>query len=95
MNSANLGRFVGPKPVLVAALLLTLLAAGIALGSYYFPSEIMTARRGQLSFIPREYRLQFVEYRLLGGVGSASVFVVIATGWLGTGGFVGSGMTRV
>jgi hypothetical protein len=69
--------------ILLVVLALALLATGLSFGSYYFSTETLTSRRGgQLSFIPRDYRLMLVEYRLLVGAVTGGVAILFGAAWL-------------
>ena len=71
-----------PRRGLVMLLLLLALAAGLAWGSYALEDRTLTGRRGPLTVIPRDYRLWFVDQRLILGLVTSSSFVSVAAGWI-------------
>ncbi|MCB0166751.1 MAG: hypothetical protein KDI79_21170, partial [Anaerolineae bacterium] len=74
---------IGFKQILLILLALAIFITMLSFGSYYFPAEELTARRGgMLAFIPRDYRLYLVEYRLLVGIAAATVVVINGGAWL-------------
>ncbi|MCB0014054.1 MAG: hypothetical protein KDE34_19215, partial [Anaerolineales bacterium] len=74
---------LGPKQILLILLALALLIAGLSFGSYYFSVEELTTRRGgMLGFIPRDYRLYLVEYRLLTGIVATTIVIISGGVWL-------------
>jgi hypothetical protein len=70
-----------PKTVLVIGLGVLMLVAGVCFASHKVPDKELTARRGTFSFIPRDIREAFVEYRDLAGPAAAGTFVLITVGW--------------
>gem|GEM_PF-5982738 len=73
----------GLTQILLVLLAIALIIAGLSFGSYYVSLEELTARRGGvLSFIPLDYRLMLVEYRLLVGLVSSSMLVLLGGSWL-------------
>ncbi len=73
---------ISPRQAVAIVAAIFLLVAGISFGSYYLPEKALTGRRGTLSFIPRDWRQEFVEHRRLVGVAAAGGFGLVATGWL-------------
>jgi hypothetical protein len=81
MIAAKLFGSLNPKQVLAAGLGALLVAAVLSFGSYALPEKELTARKGPVSFIPKEYREWFIGRRLLVGGGGAGGFVLVAIGW--------------
>lgn len=79
----KLSSTLNTRLILIILLAVTAVIAGVCLGSLAVPVEYLTARRGNLAFIPRDYRLIFAEGRLLWGAGSAGVCVLLTAGWAG------------
>jgi len=72
----------GIKQMVMLILALALLVVGITFGSYYFPAEMLSARRSTLAFIPLQYRELLLAYRLLTGISGVALFLPLAAGWL-------------
>ena len=72
---------VNPKQVLFITLSLSLLVTVLSFGSYQVPEKQLTARRGPLSFIPRDTRQVFVEHRAFMGAAAGGAFAFLAVGW--------------
>ncbi len=64
-------------------MLVLVIIGGLSLASYKMPEKELTGRRGTLSFIPREYRQIFVEYRTRAGGAAVALLVLTAAGWFG------------
>ena len=74
----------GFKQILLLLIVLSLLAAALSFGTFYFPADELVSRRGgQLSFIPQDLRLKLVEYRLLIGICASFIFLLFSSLWLG------------
>ncbi len=82
MIAATLLGSLNPKQMLAICAGVLLLVAAVSFGSYILPAKELTARKGPVSFIPRDYREWFVSRRAWIGSGAASAFVLVAAGWL-------------
>jgi hypothetical protein len=70
------------RTVLVVALGVLLLVAGVCFGSYQIPDKELTARRGTFSFVSRDLREAFVgEYRSKAGPAAAGACALLSAGW--------------